>query len=148
MDTAAKFVDGNEISLICWRDWYDGPVSGLAHWDGSDVWFRLKSDAGEEIRTYELFALTPEQVAECLAWFEEKREWFETRAPQIRNIRRDIADAAEQERLIAAQRLSLREWNGPEICSHAIARFTDDHVGAGWFDAERWCPLQDEPNPT
>ncbi|MCA8892181.1 MAG: hypothetical protein KDA56_10270 [Hyphomonas sp.] len=147
MDTAAKFVDGSEISLTCWLDWYDGPVSGLAQWEGNDVWFRLNSDAGEEVRIYELFALTPEQIEECLTWFEEKRDWFEIRAPQIRIIKRDIADAAEQERQIAAQGLNLREWNGPEICSRAIARFTDDHVGAGWFNAECWCPLQDEPNP-
>ncbi|WP_084419785.1 uL29 family ribosomal protein [Henriciella litoralis] len=148
MDTAAKLEEGNEIRLICWRDWYDGPVSGLAQWAGKDVWFHLNSDAGEEIRTYEIFALTSEQVAECLAWFEEKREWFETRAPHIRKIRRDIADTAEQERLIPVQELGLREWNCPEIGSPAIAQFTDDYVGAGWFDAERWCPMQDEPDPT
>ncbi|WP_321489113.1 hypothetical protein [uncultured Hyphomonas sp.] len=148
MGTAAKFMDGTEISLTCWRDWYDGPVSGLAQWGGRDVWFRPTSDAGEETRTYEIFDLVPEQVAGCLTWFEEKREWFETRAPQIRKIRRDVTDTAEQECPIAAQGLSLREWNGPEISSCAIARFADDQVRASWFDAERWCPLQDEPSPT
>ncbi len=145
MATAAKFVDGSEINLICWRDWYDGPVSGQANWEGRAVWFCLASDAGEEVRTSEMFALAPEQLAECLDWFEEKREGFTVRAPQIRYIRLHVAGTAEQERLIEAQKMSLREWSDPENCSHAIAQFSDDHVGRNWYDSERWCPLQDEP---
>ncbi|KCZ48547.1 MULTISPECIES: hypothetical protein [unclassified Hyphomonas] len=146
MGSSANFVDANGVNLTCWLDWYDGPVSGLARWQGKDVWFRLASDAGEETRTYEIFDLAPEQVAESLAWFEEKRDWFENRAPRIRKIRRDVADKAEQERLIAAQGLSLRQWTGPEITSNAIARFSDEHMGADWFDSERWCPVQDQQN--
>lgn len=131
-------IHGRDVRLICWLDWYDGPVSGLARWNGEVVWFAMESDAGEEPRSYRLFALTPQQVDEAQAWFEEKRYWFETRAPIIRQICEEMPDKADQAREIAARRLALRDWRGPDLSVRPLAHFDDSGVERSWFDHSGW----------
>ncbi|MEZ5986116.1 MAG: DUF5071 domain-containing protein [Hyphomonas sp.] len=127
-----------EISLVCWLDWYDGPVSGLARWKGEVFWFAMEGDAGEEPRTYQLFKLTKPQLEEAFAWFEEKRVWSETRAPQIRTLVAQIEDATERGRLIEEKGLTLRAWHGPELTGTPDGRFSDEAIESRWFDREGW----------
>lgn len=136
-------LDGSEIQLVCWLDWYDGPVSGLAQWRGETCWFAMEGDAGVEPRTYFLFELTPEQLLDALKWFDEKRNWFEHRAPEIRKIVSEISDKAEQDQLIERQGLALRDWPGPDITTPPFGRFDDKRMHQRWYNRDRWCPPRD-----
>lgn len=131
-------IDGRDVRLICWLDWYDGPVSGLARWRGEVVWFAIDSDADAEPRQYRLYALDPQQIGEAKTWFEEKLDWFETRAPIIQQICAEMPDKADREKEIAARDLALRDWKGPQLSAPPVAYFDDGGVDRSWFDHAGW----------
>ncbi len=147
MTRQPEHIPGSDIQLICWLDWYDGPVSGLASWSGKKVWFRLSSDADADPRIYSLFSLTPDQLAEAFDWFEEKRDWYETRAPELRKLLTEISDPNEQKRQIEARGLALRDWAGPVLTSAPIAVFEDSDLEPGWFDVNAWSVRPPQATP-
>lgn len=49
----------SEVRLIWHSDFYDGPLSGLAEWQGQRYWFKREYDS-DELR---LYALTPDELA-------------------------------------------------------------------------------------
>lgn len=143
MNMSREMTDESEVHLVCWLDWYDGPVSGLARRNTEVVWFQMESEAGEEPRRYTIFELSTDQVMEALNWFEEKRVWFETAAPQLRELATQIEERRERERAAQERGLLLREWDGPELCGSPVGKFSDETVASGWFDHARWCPADD-----
>lgn len=50
-------------------DWWDGPLSGVAEYDGEKMYFSMKDEDDETgRRTFNLYRLTPEQMERELAW--------------------------------------------------------------------------------
>ncbi len=59
----------NGVRVIWFSDWYDGPVTGLAEYDGHEYWFVMVVNEGGETwdfepRVYILHRLTPDQLAQ------------------------------------------------------------------------------------
>lgn len=134
-------ISTDDITLIAWADWYDGPISGMARWKDEAVWFTTVSDAGEEPRRYALHRLCETERREAFDWFEEKRAWSETRAPEIRKLVREIPDETERERLIAEKGLALRDAPRPALTAPPAGYFTDETIAPSWFNHDAWHPL-------
>jgi hypothetical protein len=57
------------VRMVWFSDWYDGPITGLAAYEGREHWFvMVTDDDGEhwdfDPRIYLLHQLTPEQVSQ------------------------------------------------------------------------------------
>ena len=59
------------VQLLWSDEWYDGPVAGLARYNGKDYWYSVDPSqpwaARFEDRPFLLFELTAVELAECLA---------------------------------------------------------------------------------
>ena len=98
-------METDQLEILCWHDWYDGPLSGLVLWQAKIFWFAFSGRWGvdEEADTwdadwgyiYEIFELTEAQLAEAVTWFQEKEDWVRHNRFQNEGI-------------------SLREWDGPK----------------------------------
>lgn len=109
-------IETDQLEILCWHDWYDGPLSGLVLWQGKIFWFSFSGRWGvdEEADTwdddwgyiYEIFELTEAQLAEAVTWFQGKTDWF---------INRRLLNEG----------IKLRDWGGPKLLQPAIAVFTD-----------------------
>ena len=57
-------LQGVEIEFAV--DWYDGPLTGIAGYDGDAYWFEAETgwDPGADIRLLRLFPLTSEELDE------------------------------------------------------------------------------------
>lgn len=66
-------LDEARIRLVWHVDWWDGPLHGLAEYDGRKAWFAFH-DMDEPGRHYfyRLFLLTNAQVAEAQLWHETR----------------------------------------------------------------------------
>lgn len=107
-------IDAADLTILCWFDWYDGPVSGLLSWHNKLYWFaycdRWGWDEENEINDwgyiYGVFELTNGQTQEAIHWFKEKGDWFHNQRLQKEGIK-------------------LRDWEGPKLPKTAMAMFTD-----------------------
>ena len=60
------------VRKVWFSDWYDGPLTGVAHYEGREYWYVMVTNDGEgghrdfEPRVYVLHRLTGEQLAD--AW--------------------------------------------------------------------------------
>lgn len=138
-------IDASDLSILCWFDWYDGPLSGLISWHNKLYWFAYSARWGVDEEAdvweddwgyiYEIYALTSEQIAEAVTWFKGKDDWF-------RNKR------------LTKEGIALREWSGPKLQGAAIAKFSDetglrggDHEDHGLPQDFTWAaaPVHDLP---
>lgn len=111
-------IDATDLTLLCWFDWYDGPLSGLLSWHDklywyaySDRWGWVEEEDADIIDDdwgyiYEIYALTNTQISEAVKWFQEKGDWFHNRRLQKEGIK-------------------LRDWDGPKLPKLATAMFSD-----------------------
>lgn len=109
-------IETEQLEILCWLNWYDGPVNGLMMWDNQLYWFDYvdrwgvdeEADIWEEDwgYIYEVFALTETQIIEAVTWFKEKQDWFENKRFHNEGIK-------------------LRDWEGPKLPPSGIAMFTD-----------------------
>jgi hypothetical protein len=62
-------LDSARIKLLFAMNWFDGPLSGLAEYEGRRVWFDFHHMDEEGLHFYyTLFPLTPEQNAAAVLW--------------------------------------------------------------------------------
>lgn len=114
--TTLPEIDSQELNMLCWLDWYDGPLSGLITWQGNIFWFRYEDRWGvdEELDIweddwgyiYQMFPLSDQQIQEAIRWFKAKGEWLALpRAERIANM--------------------LEDWDGPVLSVEPVATFND-----------------------
>jgi hypothetical protein len=65
------------VVIEFWVDWYDGPVSGIATYEGREYWFEAASGFDPDLRKRQLFLypITPQELArerELNLLYEEK----------------------------------------------------------------------------
>jgi len=109
-------IEVSEFSILCWFNWYDGPLSGLLSWHYKLYWFQYvdrwgvdeEKDIWEEDwgYIYEVYELTNAQMEEAVNWFKEKGDWFHNK--RFKN-----------------EGIELRDWDGPQLPKTGIAMFTD-----------------------
>lgn len=115
-------IEPSEFSILCWFNWYDGPLSGLMSWHYKLYWFQYVDRWGVDEEKgiweedwgyiYEVYELTDEQMKEAVNWFKEKGDWF-------RNQR------------LKKEGIKLRDWDGPKLPETGVAMFTDKSGLAG-----------------
>ena len=120
-------IDTSEFSVLCWLDWFDGPLSGLMSWHYKLYWFAYvdrwgvdeKKDIWEEDwgYIYEVYELTEAQLKEAVDWFKYRGDWFHNQRLKKEGIK-------------------LREWKGPKLPKTALASFSDKAglKGSGYED--------------
>lgn len=65
--------DDNPKAEMMWHsDYYDGPLSGMALYEGNKVWFQVDTFEEDEpyqgLRTFKLYKLSEEEIAEDEKW--------------------------------------------------------------------------------
>ena len=120
-------IDTSELSILCWLDWYDGPLSGLMSWHYKLYWFqyvdRWGVDGEKDIweddwgYIYEVYELDDAQLKRAVDWFKYRGDWFNNQR-------------------LKKECIELREWNGPKLPKAGGAMFTDKSglTGVGYED--------------
>jgi len=51
-----------DLRMLWHCDYYDGPLSGMAEYEGEMVWFQCCNDPVDGLRLFKLYRLSPEQI--------------------------------------------------------------------------------------
>ena len=74
--TAFPKLDENKLHISWVKDWWDGPLNGLADYDDKFCWFEFHSmDEGGVQYFYLLYRLSPEQLKNVESWHIINEKW-------------------------------------------------------------------------
>jgi hypothetical protein len=68
-------LDEMKVQFHWSKDWWDGPMNGLATYEGSPCWFEFHSMDEEGVYFYLLYKLSPEQHGTVEAWHSANEKW-------------------------------------------------------------------------
>lgn len=72
-------IDRNDVHLLWYADFWDGPINGLCLYHNKKYWFAMLADADEDMpdtsrRKFLVLELSPQQLAEEERWHELFRQ--------------------------------------------------------------------------
>jgi len=99
-------IDERTVKLEWSKDWWDGPLNGVAVFDGEKRWFEYHSDDDGAIEFYYvLYPLSPADLCRAEAWHAANEKWRV--AAKERNSRTEGAWTADSIRFFKDWKMAL-----------------------------------------
>ena len=115
-----KRIGAEEIEIIWHKEWFDGPLNGVARYQNKFYWFETQGLAegfdlpdaqGSDDQVYFLFLLKKNELAEANEWNRKNKIWKK----EWTNKHFLNKSQAEKDKFRADWEKDLGEWESPEL---------------------------------